>query len=111
VTNSHLKLSSIFLGEVQQGVACLEAISRSVSVKRVSMRDDETSSQASSSSSATPSGGRGREVDMSLDFQSATLQAMQGEAGTREMMMLLAQDTQDLMLTNHTMMVSDNVRK
>jgi hypothetical protein len=43
---------------------------------------------------------------MSLEFQSATLQAMERESGSRELIMLLAQDTQDIMIANQAMFVS-----
>ena len=88
---------------MQQAVDSLEAISRAVTIRRNYLRDDETSSQTSSSSSTTAAS---RRSHMSLEFQSATLQAMERESGSRELMMLLAQDTQDIMIANQAMFVS-----
>ena len=88
---------------MQQAVDSLEAIARAVAIRRGYLRDDETSSQTSSSSSTTAAS---RRSHMSLEFQSATLQAMERESGSRELIMLLAQDTQDIMIANQAMFVS-----
>lgn len=88
---------------MQQAVDSLEAISRAVTIRRGYLRDDETSSQTSSSSSTTAAS---RRSHISLEFQSATLQAMERESGSRELIMLLAQDTQDIMIANQAMFVS-----
>ena len=90
---------------MQQAVDSLEAISRAVTIRRGYVRGDETSSQTPSSSSTTAAS-RGRETHISLEFQSATLQAMERESGYRELIMLLAQDTQDIMIANQAMFVS-----
>ena len=88
---------------MQQAVDSLEAIARAVTIRRGYLRDDETSSQTSSSSSTTAAC---RRSHISLEFQSATLQAMERESGSRELIMLLAQDTQDIMIANQAMFVS-----
>jgi hypothetical protein len=88
---------------MQQAVDSLEAIARAVTIRRGYLRDDETSSQTSSSSSTTAAS---RRSHISLEFQSATLQAMERESGSRELIMLLAQDTQDIMIANQAMFVS-----
>ena len=88
---------------MQQAVNSLEAISRAVTIRRGYVRNDETSSQTSSSSSTTAAS---RRSHISLEFQSATLQAMERESGSRELIMLLAQDTQDIMIANQAMFVS-----
>ena len=90
---------------MQQAVDSLEAIARAVTIRRGYLRDDETSSQTSSSSSTTAASRRS-ESHISLEFQSATLQAMERESGSRELIMLLAQDTQDIMIANQAMFVS-----
>ena len=98
----------IIVGEMPQAVACLDAISRSVTLRRMTSRDDDASSENSSVSSAV--GGRGyasgREVDVSLDLQSATLEAMNGENTSRDLLLLVGQETQDIKLTLGAMFVS-----
>ena len=53
-------MSLIILGEMPQAVACLDAISRSVTLRRMTPRGDDASSENSSVSSAV--GGRGLRV-------------------------------------------------
>jgi hypothetical protein len=101
-------LSVMNVGEMPQAVACLDAISRSVTTRRMRQRDDDASSDNSSASSSAAGRGyaSGREVDVSLDFQSATLEAMKGENTTRQMLVLLGMETQDMKLALGAMFVS-----
>jgi len=102
-------LSLMNVGEMPQAVACLDAVSRSVTTRRMRQRDDDAFSDNSSASSSA-AGGRGyasgREVDVSLDLQSATLEAMKGGNTSRELMVLIGQETQDLKLAVGAMFVS-----
>ena len=76
-----------------EALRALEAVIKTVT-KRTTSVEDELASDASSSSSGISR--RGREPEFECDFHSGTLAAMETETDLRNMMLLMAQDSQDL---------------
>jgi len=87
-----------------QAVKALDALFRAVTKRSGGSFDEELSSSSSSTSSVSSASRRGRE-SLELDFHGGTLNAMEDVTQVRDMVLLLAQDNQDLKITLNALQV------
>jgi hypothetical protein len=88
-------------------VIALQAVLKAVTKRTVNGEDDDSSASSASASSMS-SLRRGRESQTELDFHSGTLSAMEDETTVRNLLLLLAQNSQDTKIALSTCLVSHN---